>query len=162
MPNQCISPPANLQAPLVVARRKTERYALAVAANSAAGRGNPFENLAHRRPHYDCRRLFFGLQFRVMAAVCGQASAWPGSKFPGISTPCTAATQSRGKDRGSSIVKLGAPHMHALNPSKIRAAAHRAMARAALHANSSLRSRLARYNSHMEKARALEATGGVK
>ena len=41
MPNQCISPPANLQAPLVVARRKTERYALAVAANSATGFSGP-------------------------------------------------------------------------------------------------------------------------
>lgn len=52
--------------------------------------------------------------------------------------------------------------MPSLNPSKIRAAAHRAMALAALHANSSLRSRLARYNSHMEKARILESTGGAQ
>jgi hypothetical protein len=49
--------------------------------------------------------------------------------------------------------------MHALNPSKIRAAAHRAMALAALHANSSLATRLSRYNAHMSKARALEAQG---
>lgn len=52
--------------------------------------------------------------------------------------------------------------MHALNPSKIRASAHRAMALAALHANSSLRIRLARYNSHMEKARSLENVGGAQ
>jgi hypothetical protein len=51
---------------------------------------------------------------------------------------------------------------HALNPSKIRAAAHRAMALAALHANSSLATRLARFNAHMAKARALEAAGGVQ
>jgi hypothetical protein len=51
---------------------------------------------------------------------------------------------------------------HALNPSKFRAAAHRAMALAALHANSSLATRIARYNAHMVKARALEATGGVQ
>ncbi len=44
-----------------------------------------------------------------------------------------------------------------LNPSKIRAAAHRAMALAALHANSSLSVRLKRYNAHMQAARALEA-----
>jgi len=50
--------------------------------------------------------------------------------------------------------------MPALNPSKIRAAAHRAMALAALHANSSLRTRLARYNNHMAKARSLENAGG--
>lgn len=52
--------------------------------------------------------------------------------------------------------------MHALNTSKIRAAAHRAMALAALHADSSLRTRLARYNDHIAKARALESTGGAK
>lgn len=52
--------------------------------------------------------------------------------------------------------------MHALNPSKIRAAAHRAMALAALHANSSLSTRLARYNQHMNKARALETIGGAQ
>ncbi|WP_185049382.1 hypothetical protein [Pseudomonas brassicacearum] len=52
--------------------------------------------------------------------------------------------------------------MHAFNPSKNRAAAHRAMALAALHANSSLATRLARYNIHMAKARALEAAGGAQ
>lgn len=38
-----------------------------------------------------------------------------------------------------------------------RAAAHRAMANAALFADSSAKTRLKRYNSHIEKARALEA-----
>lgn len=52
--------------------------------------------------------------------------------------------------------------MHALIPSKKRAAAHRAMALAALHANSSLATRLARYNDHMAKARAIEAAGGAQ
>jgi hypothetical protein len=52
--------------------------------------------------------------------------------------------------------------MHALIPSRNRAAAHRAMALAALHANSSLATRLARYNAHMAKARALEAAGGAQ
>lgn len=51
---------------------------------------------------------------------------------------------------------------HALNPSKIRATAHRAMALAALHANSSLATRLSRYNAHMSKARVLEAAGGAQ
>ncbi|MFJ2546596.1 hypothetical protein ACIOVF_09045 [Pseudomonas sp. NPDC087612] len=52
--------------------------------------------------------------------------------------------------------------MHALNPSKIRAAAHRAMALAALHSDSSLRTRITRYNDHIAKARALENAGGSK
>ncbi|WPP47939.1 hypothetical protein [Pseudomonas sp. AN-1] len=47
---------------------------------------------------------------------------------------------------------------HALNPSALRerAAAHRAMAIAALSADSSLSVRLKRYNHHMSVARALE------
>ncbi len=52
--------------------------------------------------------------------------------------------------------------MHALNPSKIRAYAHRRLALAALRANSSLPVRLARYNHHAEIARALEGQGGVQ
>ena len=52
--------------------------------------------------------------------------------------------------------------MPSLNPFKNRAAAQRAMALAALHANSSLATRLARYNVHMAKARALEAAGGAQ
>ncbi|MFC0667970.1 hypothetical protein ACFSKY_09225 [Azotobacter chroococcum] len=50
-------------------------------------------------------------------------------------------------------------HDPALNPSALRqrASAHRAMAMAALRANSSLSVRLSRYNDHMAKARALEA-----
>lgn len=43
-----------------------------------------------------------------------------------------------------------------------RAAAHRAMARAALHADSSLSSRIARYQHHMQIARSLDAQGGVQ
>lgn len=43
-----------------------------------------------------------------------------------------------------------------LNPSKAKAAYHRACAVAALHANSSLSVRLRRYNDAMSKARALE------
>lgn len=49
-------------------------------------------------------------------------------------------------------------HTPALNPSKARAAAHRAMALAALRANSRLSVRLMRYNVQMAKARAVEAT----
>lgn len=50
-------------------------------------------------------------------------------------------------------------HDHARNPSALRerAAAHRAMALAALRADSSLSVRLKRYNAAMTKARALEA-----
>ncbi|MCM2329820.1 hypothetical protein SAMN05216229_101257 [Geopseudomonas sagittaria] len=51
-------------------------------------------------------------------------------------------------------------HDPASNPSSLqdRAAAHRAMALAALRADSSLSVRLKRYNHHMSVARSLEAT----
>ncbi|SEI48466.1 hypothetical protein SAMN04244572_00504 [Azotobacter beijerinckii] len=50
-------------------------------------------------------------------------------------------------------------HTLTLNPSALRqrAAAHRAMALAALRADSSLSVRLRRYRDHMDKANALEA-----
>lgn len=43
-----------------------------------------------------------------------------------------------------------------------RIAAHRAMALSALRADSSLSSRLTRYQHHMQQARALEVQGGAK
>ena len=52
--------------------------------------------------------------------------------------------------------------MTARIPSKIRALAHRRMALAALHADSSLSVRLKRYNQHMALVRTLEAQGGVQ
>ncbi|SEI82451.1 hypothetical protein SAMN04244579_02127 [Azotobacter beijerinckii] len=48
-------------------------------------------------------------------------------------------------------------HILTLNPSKARAAAHRAMALAALHADSSLSVRLRRFNRHMAITRTLES-----
>jgi hypothetical protein len=52
---------------------------------------------------------------------------------------------------------------NAQNPSiKNRIAALKARAISALHANSSLKVRLNRYNSTMQKARALECKGGVQ
>ena len=74
----------------------------------------------------------------------------------------TAATQSLGNERGSSLFTLGAPRMPALNPPAIRAFAHRRMALSALRANSSLSVRLARYNSHIAIARTLESAEGAQ
>lgn len=55
-------------------------------------------------------------------------------------------------------------HTHALNPSALQqhAASLKARAIAALHADSSLSVRLARYNAAMAKARALEVVGGAQ
>lgn len=49
------------------------------------------------------------IELPIMAAVCGQASAWPGSKVPGSPTPHTVATLSRRKDDGGGFtLKPGA------------------------------------------------------
>lgn len=52
--------------------------------------------------------------------------------------------------------------MTVIIPLAIRLAAHKAMALAALRANSSLSVRLKRYNHHIAQARALEAQGGAE
>ena len=77
----------------------------------------------------------------------------------------TAATQSFDSERGSSNIQEGATPMTTLSIpvttavtstiNRARAAAHRAMAAAALRSDSSLSVRLARYNSHLTKARAI-------
>lgn len=52
-------------------------------------------------------------------------------------------------------------HVLTLNPSKARAAFHRACALAALHADSSLSVRLKRYSHHMAIVRTLKEQGGA-
>ncbi|MDM9596953.1 MULTISPECIES: hypothetical protein [Pseudomonas] len=65
-------------------------------------------------------------------------------------------------DRNPRQKSMTTHHILTLNPSKARAAFHRACALAALHADSSLSVRLKRYNAAMAKARALEAQGGAQ
>ena len=151
----------NLQAITAVALSKNGRYSLAVAAESANGFGDPNPYRRTGAP------ITIAGAFFVPAYPCYGGCAWEtfgsaGVLYARFANPRTAATLIRlATNRGSSS-HTGATPMHALNPSKIRAAAHRAMALAALHANSSLATRLSRYNAHMTKARALETTGGVQ
>ena len=156
-----MTPAIHLAMPLLklkqgVAPKVSRMYRPTVAANSANGRGNPNIKLAHKRP----MSIAGAFSMPAMSLYGGRARETFGSagcQLARFSTPRTAATQSRGKDRGSSMTQVGAIPMHALNPSKIRAAAHRAMAIAALHADSSLSVRLNRYRHHMDRARALTA-----
>ncbi|KUJ88710.1 MAG: hypothetical protein XD36_0947 [Halomonas sp. 54_146] len=100
----------------------------------------------------------------VMAAVRGQASAWPVPLDAGCEIPRTVASNENLTSKGDSNIQ-GVPPMTAsirlssliTRSLKGRAAAHRAMAKAALFADSSTRTRLKRYNSHIEKAQQLEA-----
>lgn len=143
-----------------LAKPSQDDYSSPVTANSVAGCRNPSKQKAPSAQN-SISGVFLCLKYRFMAAVCGRASALPGSFCPGIPTLHTAATQSRRKDRGSSSAE-GAPPMYALTPSKIRALVHRHLALSALRANSSLTVRLSRYNGHMSAARTLEDLGGAQ
>lgn len=150
---------------LTVATGSFHSYRSSVAAKSVTGRENPSKQKAHSAQD-SISGVFLCLRFRFMAAVRGQTSVWPGFLLPRYSHPTHSCHLSREKDRGSSSKAKGAPPMqfsHTTNQSVTtgKAAAHRAMAMAALHANSSLSVRLKRYNHHMSQARALESVGGV-
>jgi len=101
--------------------------------------------------------------------VCG-GRAWEPSGAAGFrvcrfANPRTAAPKLFGDSGDGSDNTHGAIPMANLrlfptrNPSE-RAAAHRAMARAALFSDSSARVRMRRYNHHMSKARAFDAAAG--
>ncbi|MBI6636119.1 hypothetical protein YA0871_26060, partial [Pseudomonas paralactis] len=141
MPNQFILHRKNQQASPTVALSKNGRYSLAVAANSAIGLGNPMKSRRNSAPNTIAGAFF------VPAVTCYGGCAWEAfvpagfldSRFTNLRT---AATHSLGNERGSSSNQGATQMKYALNPSRIRAAAHRAMALAALHANSSLATRL--------------------
>ncbi len=143
-----------------VANKVGRMYRRPVTVNPVADLGRSL-NLAHRRP-IRLQALFLRPQFRVMAAVRGTPSGVPGAKFPVGQPAYSCLHNSLGREWWQPHLKLGATPVHTLNPSKIRAAAHRAMAIAALYADSSLATRLKRYNEAMAKARALEAQGGAQ
>jgi len=140
----------------MVAHITPYRYASLAGAKSSAGRGNPSSQ----------RRTSAPIDGAFLMPVSYGGCAWDAFERAGFlcdrfSTPRTVVTQSRGKDRGDSNHK-GVLPMAKLrlfptrNPAE-KAAAHRAMAKAALFADSSAKTRLKRYNHHIEKARALEA-----
>ncbi|MDT9643749.1 hypothetical protein [Pseudomonas sp. JV245A] len=151
----------NLQAITTVALSKNGRYSLAVAAKSANGFGDPNPYRRTGAP-ITIAGAFFVPAYPFYGGCAWETFGSAGVLYARFANPRTAATLIRlATNRGSSS-HTGATPMHALNPSKIRAAAHRAMALAALHANSSLATRLSRYNTHMAKARALESAGGAQ
>ncbi len=140
-------------------------YRWPVAANSATGFGHP--SIVRRISATVSKAGAFFMPATSFYGGC----AWGAFERAGFLTsrltnPRTATTHSFGHERGSSST-LGAVPMQfspTQNPSANsgKAAAHRAMAMAALRANSSLYVRLKRYNLHMDRARALEVQGGER
>ena len=148
------------QDPHTVALSKMGRYSLVVAANSVTGLGNPLNNRRNSAP-ITIAGAFFASAYSFYGGCAWETFGSAGFLLSRFTNLRTAATHSLGNERGSSST-IGVSPMHALIPLKNRAAAHRAMALAALHANSSLATRLARYNAHMSKARSLESAGGAQ
>lgn len=141
-----------------VANRPCPPYSSPVAANSATGFGHP--NISRRTSATVPKAGAFFMRVISFYGGC----AWGAFERAGflesrLTNPRTAATHSFGHERGGSST-LGAVPMQSIRT--IRAAAHRRMAFAALHADSSLSTRLARYTHHITKARALEAVGGAQ
>jgi len=146
-----------------IAKHNQSRYGLAVAANSATGFGDPSRHW-RTSAHIPAAGAFF-----VPAVLSYGGCAWDTFGYAGFLCPRfanlrTAATHYRlATIRGSSSDKGASTMQHARTPTtpSSHADAYRAMALAALRADSSLSVRLARYNSHMAKARTLEAQGGA-
>ena len=130
-----------------------------VTAKSVAGFGDPI-NSRRTSAHRDTG-AFFMPDHRDYGGCAWETSGSAGfleSRFANLRT----ATPILFGDSGDGSSTLGATPMQfpTRNPSA-RAAAHRAMARAALFSDSSTRTRLKRYNHHMSKARAFDAAAGA-
>lgn len=141
-----------------VANRPRPPYSLSVAANSATGCASPEKQKAHKRHRIETWR-FFSPAVSFYGGCVREGFGPAGTLLPRSCTPARSRHPSCASDDGGSSAK-GAVPMQSIRT--IRAAAHRRMAFAALHADSSLSTRLARYTHHITKARALEAVGGAQ
>lgn len=145
-----------------VASSHGERYRLPVAANSATGFGDPNTTRRTGAP-FTIAGAFFVPAYPVYGGCAWETFGSAGFRVSRFANPRIAATLIRlATNRGSSESTHGATSMTTIIPPAIRLAAHKAMALAALRANSSLSVRLKRYNHHMAHARALEAQGGAQ
>lgn len=150
-----------------LALRRTTRYSPPVAVNPATGFGDPI-NVRRTGATKTIAGAFFVPAMPLNGGRARETFGSAGCLTSRFANLRTAATHNRlATVRGSSNTTLGAAHMkhtHALNPSTLQShiAALKARAIAALHANSSLSVRLARYNAAMDRARALEANGGAQ
>lgn len=141
----------------VVASGGVGLYCLPVAANSATWVCKPGKHKEHKL--HQTARSFFSPAF--YGGAVWEDFCPVGFLLPRSCTPAQRYRLSCASEAGSSSAKGASPMQFSStqNPPATsgKAAAHRAMAIAALHADSSLSVRLARYNTHMDKARSLDA-----
>lgn len=142
---------------MTLALSPSARYREAVAVNPAAGFGDPICKRRTSAP-MTIAGAFFVPAMPLDGGRARETERSAGFLLPRFANPRTAASLNRlATVGGSSYQAKGASPMNTRNPSKARAAAHRAMALAALRSNSSLAVRLNRYNHHRAIQRALEA-----
>ena len=162
-----MTPAIHLAMPLLklkqgVASIPARMYRPAVAANSATGTPSP-ESKRSTSSHLSARSFFSPV---IYGGVVWEGFAPAGFLLPRPCRPAQRYRLSSASDDGSSSAKGALPMQFSRTQDSSatsgKAAAHRAMAIAALHADSSLSVRLKRYNAHMEQARSLEAVGSVQ
>ena len=144
---------------LQIAKKTTGRYRAPVTVNPVTDLGRSISKRRNSAHHTIAGALVASAMSR-----CG-GCAWDtfgcaGFLLPRSANLRTAVSIARLAASGDGSSAKGAvPMTHTLNPSALRerAAAHRAMAIAALHADSALSVRLKRYNAAMTKARTLVA-----
>lgn len=145
---------------LAIAPFNIPGYSCPVTANSVTGFDGPKTTRRTSAPS-PIAGAFFVPSIRFYGGCARETERSAGFRVSRSVNLRTAATLIRlTAIRGSSITHGATPMklFPARNPSS-RAAAYRAMARAALRSDSSLSVRLSRYNAAMDKARALEAKG---
>jgi len=86
---------------------------------------------------------------------------YPRSANPLAVAPIRCLAAARGDSSDTGVRPMATFRLFPTRNPSARAAAHRAMARAALFSDSSAATRLKRYNHHMSKARTLEAAAGA-
>lgn len=144
-----------------IASNRDARYCLPVAAKSATGLGGLNCTRRNSAP-ITIAGAFFVPAFSCYGGLRRSTLGCAGLLVRRSANPVQSATLiCLAADRGGSSVQ-GASPMTSIIPSALRALAHRRMALSALRANSSLSVRLNRYNSHMDRARALENAGGAQ
>lgn len=147
---------------LELASARPRMYRQDVTVNPVNGRRGPNLQKAHKRPKTSLLALFLCSQCRSMvAAVRGTPSGVPGFPFAPVREPAYSCHLPSRRGDSWQLHSKRSFTMHTRNPSP-HAAAWKARAFAALHSNSSLSVRVARYNAAMARARALEAQGGAQ
>lgn len=143
----------------VIASNHSRGYRSPVTANSVTGFGDP---TYERRNSAQLRiaGAFFVPAISLYGGLRGETERSAGVLSCRFANPAQSATQHRLATIGGGSSTKGAAPMNTRTPSALlaRAAAHRAMALSALSANSSLSSRLKRYNHHMAVARLLQSS----